>query len=323
MTMPAAAEGEALSADAVLVRIGEHAAVTQGDFEWTLKQINPAHRESFVANVMGTLVQRALVLEYLAEHPDLVTEQELEEELLREMKKAKQPTLEAFRKQITDTGIEFEKFKDLIRIRLVKLNLAKRGLKRAQDPENRKALYSQNPEAFNGARITVRHILLTAPETVPKEYRERVKARAEKIREDLVTGRRSWEECVKESHCNTRAAGGMIGGIPRYGRLPEPIMQVIWNLPVGEYTEVLDSGLGYEILQVVGRSPGYRDYDDKHTQIRLQSIMQKLPLANAVEEMHEKYDIVGVRSPDLSRLLPKKDESPSAAETQPATQAGS
>ena len=155
---------------------------------------------------------------------------------------------------------------------------------------------------------------MTCP-TTPAD-REARQAIAEQIREDLVSGKRTWSECVRLSNCRAQTGGGRLGGLPRYRRYNDAFMEQVWELPEGQISEVIESPLGFHIAEVLRRGKGRLTFDDPRTQREIRRVLEDRPLSEAMAQLVAANPIVGVNAPDLSRILPPA----SAPATQPATQ---
>jgi len=287
------------ASEIVLVRIGDEAVLTQAEFDREIRHIRPEWRPNLMGHVVARLVEQKLLLLYVAEHPELVSEDALQAAYKQTMKEAKVDTLDALKASLQKKGTSWTEYRNR-KIRMVAQNvLAGRGIEKGKDEALLKRMYDANPQHWNGASVTARHILLSVSLYATPAQREAKRRHLARIREDIVSGKRAWDECVQESDYNTKYAGGLIGDIPRYNRFNEALASAVWDLKVGELSDIIEDHLGFQIVEATGRKPGYRDFSDRKTQFDMKSWLEKKFYRDAIEEMWRKHAIVGVQAPTL------------------------
>jgi parvulin-like peptidyl-prolyl isomerase len=201
------------------------------------------------------------------------------------------------------------------RLRLLTQNLARKGLKQIEDEKDRKKVFDENPDYYDGSMVSLMHIqIATLPWFTPEQFKEK-RLEAEEIRRDLVEGKRTWEECVQKSDdYATRPKNGLIGPTQRY-QIDEEIVGPAWDLEIGEISEVLQSPRGYHIVKVTARHPGNRTFEDPKVKVAMEGRFQEVYARDVLAEARKKWPVVGVARPDMTGLWP---QSPTPAETQPA-----
>ena len=188
-----------------------------------------------------------------------------------------------------------------------------------EDEKERKKIYDANPGHFNGTRRTVKHILIGVPLWATPAERQAARDRIARIRDDLISGRRAWSQCVEESDCNTRFNDGLIGSLPRHLRMIEPVATIAWSLKVGELSDIVGSSSGFHLVKVTGQEPAYRDFDDPKTEVEMKAYLEREPYQRAIAEMQKKHPIVGVRSPVLPPVPePATKPAPASGRARPA-----
>lgn len=81
------------------------------------------------------------------------------------------------------------------------------------------------------------------------------RASLENIRKQIAGGASFEELATKYSEDEKgKAKGGDIGEFPR-GKLPKPVDEAAFSLPVGDISEVIHSDLGYHLIKVLGKMP--------------------------------------------------------------------
>ena len=113
-TQPAASQP---ASERVLVRIGDRAVVTQGEVEKLVANKQPSQRRSAAYESLGIITTNKLFLLYLEDHPGFVTEPDIQKEIDADMKKMRMKSQEDWKKSLADSGISWESYLDLARIR--------------------------------------------------------------------------------------------------------------------------------------------------------------------------------------------------------------
>ncbi len=110
--------------------------------------------------------------------------------------------------------------------------------------------YLYHPDQFRRPETRVaRHILLTINEDFAENTRAAAFARISAIALRLKKEPERFEEqALKHSECPTALQGGTLGDLPR-GKLYHELDEVLFNLPVGGTSGVIESPLGFHILR--------------------------------------------------------------------------
>jgi hypothetical protein len=312
-TMPAVE----IDPDMVIVRLGDRGTITQAEVEEQLRLVKPRNPYKFLPSLVLSMADEKLFGFYVEDHPDLVSEEEVDEAVEAVRKGRRARDIEQLKERLKQLNIDYDDFRHRQRLFVARAKLRQVGIQQWQNEEILKETYEANPDHFNGARVILKHILLAVPVYASPEQFRQVRERAEKMRDDIVAGRRTWSECVKESNCTTRLNDGQLGAVPRYRRLTEPLMAAAWNMKEGEL-QVVKTDLGYHIVELTGRTPGHRDFNDPHTTFALRELLHNRPYRAVIRQMREKYPVVGVNWPMVPPdLFPVPATAP--ASTRPAT----
>ncbi|MGQ9651892.1 MAG: peptidylprolyl isomerase [Phycisphaerae bacterium] len=306
------------ASERVLIRIGDKAVVTQADVEEILRETPPERRRSSAYKALGLALTNKLFLIYLDEHPDLVTQEDIDREIDKDVKISKVKTIEEMKMNLASSGVSWDEYLRQLRIRLGQGKLSKMGAAKAKDDEYLRQIYEEHPDYYNDTRVQLRHIVFASPLTATPEEKKATREALARLREEIVSGKKTWDEAVKLSNDNTRTKGGLLGTLPRYMRLNEVLMKAAWSLEPGQISEVVESGVGYHIIQVLERVPGRRPFDDPHTKFQIRAVMQAQPMVEAMEEIRQKYPIIGVQPMDLASILALPAPATKPAASQPA-----
>ncbi|UCD28879.1 MAG: peptidylprolyl isomerase [Planctomycetota bacterium] len=302
----------------VLVRLGDKMAVTQGEFEYIMSGIPVGKYESYKNSRINDLLGKKMFILYVADHPELVDEGQVEKEIEKSIKKVKLKDEKAFEERLIKFGTTMEEFRGRIRHRLAMAKLVGEAIKKGQDEAYLKELFDADSSEFDGTRVEARHIMKGFNIYDTPQQLEARKQKLAKIRQDLVSGKRTWEECLEESDARTKFSGGNMGPFPRHLRLVygEPVAEAAFKLKIGEFSDIVKGPMGFHIIQVTKRIPGTGKFD-QDVKRRARSWLQKKVLYEAADEVKRKYPIIGVSEPIRPAFLQSMFDVP---DTQPTSQ---
>lgn len=304
----------------VLVMLGNAAVITQADFNNAMARGEPKHFYAYKDTVIMQLVGTRIWELYLQEHPGMVTDEEVEESVQGVLKKLRLDSEKELADRLMEnSGTTMEEYRDRRRYKLLVSKVVDKALEKAESPEWLKETYEKNPDHFNGARVAARQIMFkVAPYETAEEIAAK-RARLEKIREDLISGKRTWEECLKESDWGQERQGKM-GSFQRFQGVAEPVAEAAFGLKVGQYSEVIKSPLGLHLIQIMRRTEGNDAYNEERTPFKIRSWLQKQAQWEAQKSIVDKYPIIGVQPPRLPEFMRDMSDQPTTRpSTRPAT----
>lgn len=298
-SQPATAAASQPASEIVLVQVGP-LTVTQADLNYEASRLPGEQGKAMKGSLVQELVARRLFSLYMKDHPDLVDPQLLEKKLEIAYKAEgvkNRDELVAKLKARNDLR-KLDDFLDRARVLIGRSELIRRAEEKAADEKVRKEVFEADPSAFDGSRMRVRHILVaTSPWDTPAQLAAK-RERLAKIREDLVSGRRTWEQCIDESdEVGSRVIGGQLGMVPRHLEKPEAVAKAAFELKPGETSEIVESPLGFHLVQTTAVHKGLLKYgDDEVTRVLKLWINRKI-MTDAEAEAKAKYAVVGIRAP--------------------------
>jgi len=136
--------------------------------------------------------------------------------------------------------------------------LEERGLQKVRVPEEElKRFYRDNTGKFQVPEaVKVSHIMVAIAKNATQEEIAQAKAKAEKIKEEVLQGKKSFEELAKEhSSVDSARKGGDLGYInPQF--MPPEFDKVAFKLKPGEVSEVVKTKFGFHIIKAFDKKPG-------------------------------------------------------------------
>ncbi|MBN1594968.1 peptidylprolyl isomerase [candidate division FCPU426 bacterium] len=285
-TVQAVPSGAAIALEKIEIRIGNE-IVSTSDIEEPMRQ----YREHFSLQLRGSeleakmretrekhidrLIESKLLLlearEQKIELQDSLVDEQLDKEI--ENVRAQFPSHQAFKEQLAKehlTESEFrEKRKGMIRENILRQRLLQSKIQEFKtgaevSDAQLEAYYEENRKKFTRpVRAEVRQIFVTRPDTEMsnEDFQRAYQEKRQKIRRaqaELKSGKPFTEVARKYSeHKPTAEKGGDIGWLEEGGvGLPEFEKAAFQQVPIGQYSEILETAKGFFIIQVQDKQPG-------------------------------------------------------------------
>lgn len=254
-----------------------------------LRRVPPARQAEARPELIGFLIDNALVDQYLSQQAVTVDPKEVEAKL-REVADDIKKEGSTFDKVMQDLMLSPDELRAQI---TAQLRWDKFSVTQATD-KALKDLFDQNKEMFDGTVVHARHILLTPSGTDPKASAD-AKTRLVAVRQQIEAGAaqavaklpatadnlakqqaraKAVEEAfvavaAKESSCPSKAQGGDLGWFPRAGNMVEPFAKAAFSLQPYEMSDVVTTQFGHHLVLVVDRRAGKEvKYDDVKDEVR-------------------------------------------------------
>ncbi|HSW44477.1 MAG TPA: peptidylprolyl isomerase [Phycisphaerae bacterium] len=290
---PASAPAASQPADQiVLVRLGDRATVTQEDFENTVK-IDPVKGYAIRDEVMMDLVHDRLIWLYAKDHPDLVTPQEVEQRTENHIRLRGFDSLDKAKTFFEAHGLKWSAFERFTLTAMAKAKLVQQGQQLGADESRLKEIFQARRREFDGTYVKARQIFFRLPVYAAPEQRQVARDRLSRMRQDILDGKRTWEQCVAES--DSAVLDGDMGRITRHLMANETLAAEAFKLDAGQISQVVDTILGLHLVQVTEVATPEISWD--YIRERMKEWMQNEPTALAIAESMRKYPVVGVRPP--------------------------
>jgi peptidyl-prolyl cis-trans isomerase C len=255
-TPPASTPPAAKAAKPAAVVNGEE--ITMAEVEAVLKRQPPqptAMPEKMQIAVrreaLAMLIDEMLLHQFLRKNCQPVSKADVDKKMaeLSEALKAKGKTLDDFYKDTQETPEELRTSVGY------QLQWAAFSNARATDQALEKC-YTENKDFFDGIMVEASHIVLRVSPGAPANEVAAARERLHKLRQDILDKKIDFAEAAKKySECESAPRGGEIGCISRKG-IDEAFAKAAFALPVGQVSDVVQSGFGLHLIKVTDRKPG-------------------------------------------------------------------
>jgi len=290
------------AAERILVRVGDTLTVTQADFEKALEGTDPDLYEHLKDRVLRGLVEQRLFQLYVRDRPDLIPDAELDARIDRDMRIAGIASFDELLRRIKEHGSTLQDYRERLRLALARAALTRQGTDLTEDEATMRKIYETRRPEFDGTTVTARQLMIMVSPTDTAEQRAVKRAKIEKLREELVSGRRTWEQCLAETDPQPRA--GSLGEFTRHLMINPFLAEFAFALEPGKISEVHETLLGYHVLEAQSRKPGQRTFESVERNIRLYLAQENY--VKAMGEAVGKYKVVGVQGALRPTYVEKK-----------------
>lgn len=140
---------------------------------------------------------------------------------------------------------------------------------RVTDREVEEAFLKEYHQGQGEDEVHLWHVVFRIPTEVTLPQLEGLLARAQEVREQIASGRISFEDAARQhSEDGSAQAGGDVGFFGR-GQLLPALEEVAFRLEVGEVSDVVQSPLGFHVLRVSERRVvPIRDPEEARARVR-------------------------------------------------------
>jgi parvulin-like peptidyl-prolyl isomerase len=288
-----AQERAPLGRDVVVATVGGEAIVA-GDVERLLtrvvgdQQVEPAVLPVFQAQVLAEVVDRRLVLAYARRTKTGPAQAQIDAALaeLKARITAQGQSLEEYLREKSLTEADLR--------RQVRWDLAWAKYSARYITEERLASHFEGQRRqFDGTELSVSHILLR-PDATGAGVMDELVERAKRMREEIVSGKVSFEEAAaKHSAGPSGRQGGKLGWIGRRGPMVESFSRAAFALEVGELSEPVITRFGVHLIRCDEIKPGAKQLADVREQVEAALARKLMEKIVQLEKRHTRVELTG------------------------------
>ncbi len=201
------------------------------------------------AAILHEMIKRRVVTQALEEDGSLVKPEEIEKQLADFAAKAKQQS-SSLEQLAQAKGISVDTLRKDVVFQLGFAHYLERHLQQAAQ-----RYFFAHRKDLDGTELRVSHILLR-PESSSDNVAQTT-ARAEKIREEIESGKISFADAAKKYSAGpSREQGGDLGFVPRRGVMVEPFAKAAFELEKGRVSQPVNTAFGTHLITVTDVKPG-------------------------------------------------------------------
>jgi parvulin-like peptidyl-prolyl isomerase len=176
-------------------------------------------------------------------------------EVLHDMLAKQKLSMQEFSKNLAQEGKSLDAVKKEIRGQMMRARLLRREVKSKilVSDEEIGAYYNKNRQDYEGKEtVRIKQLLLLLPPDANETIKAKMKNEALQLHKRVMDGESFDLLALNHSQGPAAAQGGDVGFIGRGTIIPE-VEAAAFSLPVGQVSEVIESSVGFHIIQVVDK----------------------------------------------------------------------
>ncbi len=248
------------------------------------QQIEPEVKKQ----VLDDFVIRTLLSQEVKRLKITATEGEMKEAMDR--LKASLPPGTTLDEMLKKNDLTNEKFREEINlgIKINKLVLSQPQVKIKPTEKDVAKYYQDNKEKFKAPEtVHARHILVAKKTGDDEKIKGEKKAKAEKLRKQLLDGADFTEVAAKNSDDLSKNSGGDLGTFTR-GQMVKPFEDAAFSQKVKAIGNIIETDFGYHIIQVLAHNDPKVINLDKQTKEKISLFLQEQKKQDAFTEVLKK-----------------------------------
>jgi parvulin-like peptidyl-prolyl isomerase len=213
-------------------------------------------------------------------------------EVVQDMLNKQKLSMQDFLKSLAKESNSIESVKKEIRGQMMRARLLRREIKSKilVSDEEIGEYYNKNRQDYEGKEtVRIKQLLLLLPPNADKNIKAKMKNEALQLHKRVMNGESFDLMIVNYSQGPAAAQGGDVGFIGKGTIIPE-VEAVAFSLPIGQVSEVIESSVGFHIIQVV---------DKKGAGLKpIAAVREEIKTKIEDEKLDKKYDewIASVRA---------------------------
>lgn len=202
--------------------------------------------------ILNQLINQKLIDQEIKRYGISVADEEVDKSITK-LREGKLMTEEVFAKEVKkNLGLSMEEYRIKVKDQLLRMKLINSQVqsKVVITDEDRKKYYEKFEEEFaGGKRYHLRNILLRVPSEASDSEKETALKKMEDVFEELKQGASFVQMANTYSDSSKTGEGGDLGFF-KHSDLSPQLQEAVGGLGEGEFTSVLDTEIGYQIIYV-------------------------------------------------------------------------
>ena len=218
------------------------------DKETVIKQTRSAFLQRLIDNIL-------IEQEGKKSGTGIIVKDEEVMDVIRDIMSKQKMSMQDFLKNLAKEGNSLDSVKKEIRTQMMRARLLRREIKSKVivTDEEIGEYYNKNRQDYEGEEtVRIKQLLLLKPPKADSNAITQVRTGAMQLHKRVIAGESFDLLIVKYSQGPAAAQGGDVGFIGRGTIIPE-VEKVAFSLPVGQISEVIESSVGFHIIQVVDK----------------------------------------------------------------------
>ena len=204
--------------------------------------------------VLNELIDQRLISQEAKKRGMMATDREIDG-TIQNIVTQRKISLEKLQDEIVQLGGTFDEYREEVRAHLTKRNFMMGEIKSkiTVSKEDIGAYYREHRKDYEGKEAArIKQILIVFPRNADSQTKEKLRAHAEDILQKLKQGVSFSVLAAEVSQGPAAKTGGDLGFVEKGLMLPE-VDTVAFTLKIGEISDVVESPVGFHIIQVVDK----------------------------------------------------------------------